>query len=95
MSNEHTSQKEFIFLVALLTAMVAMSIDTMLPAIGTIASDFSVSDPGQRHYIILVLCRHDHRHAVLWPHSDSTGRKPAIFKVVLSCGFSLCLFSTN
>ncbi len=42
MTNEHTSQKEFIFLVALLTAMVAMSIDTMLPAIGTMASEFGV-----------------------------------------------------
>ena len=30
---------EFILLVALLNAMVAMSIDTMLPAIGTIAEE--------------------------------------------------------
>ena len=45
MTNEHTSQKEFIFLVALLTAMVAMSIDTMLPAIGTMASEFGVRIP--------------------------------------------------
>jgi DHA1 family bicyclomycin/chloramphenicol resistance-like MFS transporter len=98
MSNEHTSQKEFIFLVALLTAMVAMSIDTMLPAIGTIASEFGVSDPNQRQYIITsffagmtigtLLCG---------PISDSTGRKPAIFAglLIYLAGSALCLFSTS
>ena len=98
MTNEHTSQKEFIFLVALLTALVAMSIDTMLPAIGTIASEFGVSDPNQRQYIITsffagmtigtLLCG---------PISDSTGRKPAIFAglLIYLAGSVLCLFSTS
>ena len=98
MSNEPTSQKEFIFLVALLTAMVAMSIDTMLPAIGTIASEFGVSDPNQRQYIITsffagmtigtLLCG---------PISDSTGRKPTIFAglLIFLAGSAMCLFSTS
>ena len=43
---------EFIVLVALLNAMVAMSIDTMLPAIGTIASELGAADPNSRQFII-------------------------------------------
>ena len=98
MSNEHTSQKEFIFLVALLTAMVAMSIDTMLPAIGTIASDFGVSDPNQRQYIITSFFAGMTIGTLLYgPISDSTGRKPAIFAglLIFLAGSALCLFSTS
>jgi len=98
MSNEHTSQKEFIFLVALLTAMVAMSIDTMLPAIGTIASDFGVSDPNQRQYIITSFFAGMTIGTLLYgPISDSTGRKPAIFAglLIYLAGSALCLFSTS
>ena len=43
---------EFIVLVALLNAMVAMSIDTMLPAIGTIATELGAADPNDRQFII-------------------------------------------
>jgi MFS transporter, DHA1 family, multidrug resistance protein len=98
MSNEPTSQKEFIFLVALLTAMVAMSIDTMLPAIGTIASEFGVSDPNQRQYIITSFFAGMTIGTLLYgPISDSTGRKPAIFAglLIFLAGSALCLFSTS
>ncbi len=98
MSNEPTSQKEFIFLVALLTAMVAMSIDTMLPAIGTIASEFGVSDPNQRQYIITSFFAGMTIGTLLYgPISDSTGRKPAIFAglLIFLAGSVLCLFSTS
>jgi MFS transporter, DHA1 family, multidrug resistance protein len=98
MTNEHTSQKEFIFLVALLTAMVAMSIDTMLPAIGTIASEFGVADPNDRQYIIGFFFGGMTIGTLLYgPISDSTGRKPAIFAGLLFylAGTLLCLFSTS
>jgi DHA1 family bicyclomycin/chloramphenicol resistance-like MFS transporter len=98
MSNEHTSQKEFIFLVALLTAMVAMSIDTMLPAIGTIASEFGVSDPNRRQYIITSFFAGMTVGTLLYgPISDSTGRKPAIFAglLIFLAGSAVCLFSTS
>ena len=98
MTNEHTSQKEFIFLVALLTAMVAMSIDTMLPAIGTIASEFGVTDPNQRQYIITSFFAGMTIGTLLYgPISDSTGRKPAIFAglLIYLAGSALCLFSTS
>ena len=44
---------EFIILVALLNAMVAMSIDTMLPAIGQIAQELGAADPNSRSRSIL------------------------------------------
>jgi MFS transporter, DHA1 family, multidrug resistance protein len=98
MTNEHTSQKEFIFLIALLTAMVAMSIDTMLPAIGTIAQEFGVSDPNQRQYIITSFFGGmTVGTLVSGPISDSAGRKPTIFAGLLLflAGSALCLFSTS
>jgi MFS transporter, DHA1 family, multidrug resistance protein len=98
MTNEHTSQKEFIFLVALLTATVAMSIDTMLPALGLIANDFGVSDPNQRQYIITTFFGGMTIGTLIaGPISDSTGRKPAIFGglLIYLAGSALCLFSTS
>jgi DHA1 family bicyclomycin/chloramphenicol resistance-like MFS transporter len=98
MTTEHTSQKEFIFLVALLTAMVAMSIDTMLPAIGTIAQEFGVSDPNKRQFIITMFFAGMTIGTLLsGPISDSIGRKPAIFAglLIYLAGSLLCLFSTS
>jgi DHA1 family bicyclomycin/chloramphenicol resistance-like MFS transporter len=98
MTSEHTSQKEFIFLVALLTAIVAMSIDTMLPAIGTIAGEFGVSDPNRRQYIITSFFAGMTVGTLLFgPISDSTGRKPTIFVglLIYLAGSVLCLFSTS
>ncbi|HUQ37432.1 MAG TPA: multidrug effflux MFS transporter [Aestuariivirga sp.] len=98
MTNEHTSKKEFIFLVALLTALVAMSIDTMLPAIGTMASEFGVSDPNKRQFIITAFFGGMTIGTLLsGPISDSTGRKPAIFAglLIYLAGSVLCLFSTS
>lgn len=98
MTKEHTSQKEFIFLVALLTALVAMSIDTMLPALGTMASEFGVSDPNKRQYIIgAFFAGMTIGTLISGPISDSTGRKPAIFAglLIYVAGSVLCLFSTS
>ena len=98
MTNEHTSKKEFIFLVALLTALVAMSIDTMLPAIGTMAAEFGVSDPNKRQFIITAFFAGMTIGTLLsGPISDSTGRKPAIFAglLIYLAGSVLCLFSTS
>ena len=98
MTSEHTSKKEFIFLVALLTALVAMSIDTMLPAIGTMASEFGVSDPNRRQYIITSFFAGMTVGTLLFgPISDSAGRKPTIFAglLIYLAGSVLCLFSAS
>ena len=48
-----TRPNEFIALIAVLTAMVAMSIDTMLPAVGTIATELHAANPNDRQFIVL------------------------------------------
>ena len=87
---------EFIVLVALLNAMVAMSIDTMLPAIGAIASELGAADPNSRQFIISSFFAGMTIGTLIWgPLSDSTGRKPAIYAglVLYVIGAMLCLFS--
>lgn len=89
---------EFIFLVALLNAMVAMSIDTMLPAIGAIAEELGATDPNSRQYIITIFFAGLTLGTMIYgPWSDSIGRKPAI---VVGLGFYalgsvICLFATS
>ncbi len=46
---------EFIFLNACLISMVAMCIDAVLPALGMISADFSVSNPNDRQWVIGVM----------------------------------------
>ncbi len=89
---------EFIVLVALLNAMVAMSIDTMLPAIGAIAIELGATDPNSRQYIITsFFAGMTLGTLVFGPWSDSIGRKPAIFAglVLYAVGSLLCLFSAS
>ncbi len=89
---------EFIVLVALLNAMVAMSIDTMLPAIGSIASELGATDPNSRQYIITVFFGGMTLGTLIYgPWSDSIGRKPAIYAglALYVVGALLCLFSTS
>ena len=48
-----TRPNEFIALVAMLTALVAMSIDTMLPAVGIMATELHAANPNDRQLIVL------------------------------------------
>lgn len=89
---------EFIVLVALLNAMVAMSIDTMLPAIGAIATELGATDPNSRQFIVTALFAGITIGTLIYgPWSDSLGRKPTI--VIGLCFYALgsliCLFSVN
>lgn len=98
MSGARLTTVEFVVLVALLNAMVAMSIDTMLPAIGSIATELGATDPNSRQYIITSFFAGMTLGTLIYgPWSDSIGRKPAIFAglVLYALGSLLCLFSTN
>lgn len=89
---------EFIILVALLNAMVAMSIDTMLPAIGTIAHELGAADPNSRQFIITTFFAGLTLGTLVYgPWSDSLGRKPTIVigLVFYTLGSLICLFSVN
>jgi len=89
---------EFILLVAFLNALVAMSIDTMLPAIGVIAQDLGAADPNNRQFIITALFGGMTVGTLIYgPASDSVGRKPAIFVglVIFAAGALICFFATS
>jgi MFS transporter, DHA1 family, multidrug resistance protein len=74
------SGAEFVALVALTTSLVAMSIDTMLPALGQIATDLPLADPNDRQLVLtLFFAGLSFGQFVFGPLSDSTGRKPALY----------------
>ena len=89
---------EFIALVAALTAMVAMSIDAMLPAIGIMATELGATHPNDRHLIILLFFAGLSLGTLIFGAvSDSIGRKPSIFigMVFYLIGALLCFFATS
>ena len=93
-----TRPNEFIALVAMLTALVAMSIDTMLPAVGTIATELGAANPNDRQFIVLAFFAGLMIGTLIFgPVSDSVGRKPTIYVglVIFIAGAVLCMVSTS
>jgi MFS transporter, DHA1 family, multidrug resistance protein len=89
---------EFIVLVALLTAMVAMSIDAMLPALGDIARDLGARNPNDRQLVLTVFFAGMTVGTLVYgPVSDSYGRKPTVFGglAIFAAGALICLFATS
>jgi DHA1 family bicyclomycin/chloramphenicol resistance-like MFS transporter len=71
---------EFIALVALTTSLVAMSIDTMLPALGGMAAELGAAQANDRQLVLSAFFGGLMVGQVLYgPASDSFGRKPALF----------------
>jgi len=80
MVRSERSSVEFVALVALTTSMVAMSIDTMLPALGQIAIDLRLADPNDRQLVLIAFFGGlSVGQLVCGPVSDATGRKPALY----------------
>lgn len=80
MTDKPRSDLELIALIALTTSLVAMSIDTMLPALGTMASELGAAHANDRQLILSVFFGGmSVGQLVYGPVSDSTGRKPALF----------------
>jgi DHA1 family bicyclomycin/chloramphenicol resistance-like MFS transporter len=78
--SEQGSTAEFVALVAFTTSMVAMSIDTMLPALGQIATDLAAADPNDRQLVLIAFFGGlSFGQLVYGPVSDATGRKPALY----------------
>ncbi len=93
-----TRPNEFIALIAVLTAMVAMSIDTMLPAVGVIATELHAANANDRQFIVLFFFLGlTFGQLIFGPMSDSVGRKPTIYSglVIYVAGSLLCVFATN
>lgn len=98
MTLKEPSRPEFIALVALLTGMVALSIDSMLPAIGTMATELGAGGENSRQYILTAffggMCVGQ---LVYGPLSDAIGRKPAIFAglAIYFIGAAICLITSS
>jgi DHA1 family bicyclomycin/chloramphenicol resistance-like MFS transporter len=71
---------EFIALIALTMSLVAMSIDSMLPALGDIALELGAANPNDRQLVLTTFFVGLTAGIAFWgPISDSTGRKRALF----------------
>lgn len=88
------TRTEFVVLVALMVSLVALSIDSMLPALPLIAADLGAEGGNDRQLVVsalflgLALAQ-----MVYGPLSDSIGRKPSIYLgfgiFITGCCFSI------
>ncbi len=89
---------EFITLMALITSLVALSIDAMLPALSQMGIELKASEPQQSQSIIsMLILGMAAGQLVFGPMADALGRKITIQigLVLFACGSILCLFSQS
>ena len=78
--SERPRRTEFVTLMALMTSLVALSIDAMLPALGVIGQDLGVARRNDTQLIIaVVFLGLAIAQMIYGPMSDAIGRKPAIY----------------
>ena len=97
-SRPRLSFAEYVTLVALLTSIVAMGTDMMLPALSQIGEDFGVAHENDVHYIVTVFfLGMATGQIVVGPLSDTFGRKPVIVAgyVVFVLGALLSIVATT
>jgi DHA1 family bicyclomycin/chloramphenicol resistance-like MFS transporter len=97
-SAKQIRKAEFVALVAVTMSLVALSIDSMLPALGDIARDLGVYGPNQRQFVITALfVGLASAQMIYGPLSDSLGRKPAIYAGlgVFILGCIISMFAVN
>lgn len=90
--------KLFIIMMAAMMSSVAVSIDAMLPALGTIGADLGVTDPNAVQYIIvMIFAGMTVGQLICGPLSDVTGRKKVLYGglVLYAIGSMVCLLSSS
>ena len=79
-ADRQPTQAEFVALIALMTSLVALSIDAMLPALPAIGADLGVAEANRTQQVITVFMVGLSIGQLLYgPVSDSTGRRPMVF----------------
>jgi DHA1 family bicyclomycin/chloramphenicol resistance-like MFS transporter len=92
----HQARFEFIALMAVMTSIIAFSIDAMLPALPQIAADLDVQDVNDRQLVVIVLFIGLALAQIAYgPISDTLGRKPAAYIgfSIFIAGSVLCVFA--
>ena len=92
----HQASFEFIALMAVMTSIIAFSIDAMLPALPQIAADLGVADVNDRQLVVIVLFIGLAMAQIVYgPVSDTLGRKPAAYIgfTIFILGSLLCVFA--
>jgi len=93
-----TSFGEFVALMATLTALVALSIDMVLPSLPAIGASLGVARPNDNQWVIsLFFLGFGVGQFFYGPFSDTAGRKPAAFVglTIFTVGCSLALLSNS
>lgn len=97
-TKKSTSQFEFILLMACLMSIVALSIDTILPALQPIGSSVGTKTPNENQLLItMIFLGLGFGQLIFGPISDSFGRKPVVyigFGVFVLASF-LCIYAPN
>jgi DHA1 family bicyclomycin/chloramphenicol resistance-like MFS transporter len=95
-SSGHEASFEFIALMAVMTSIIAFSIDAMLPALPQIAADLGVEDVNDRQLVVIVLFIGLALAQIVYgPLSDTIGRKPAAYWgfAIFIAGSLMCVFA--
>ncbi len=93
-----SGSKEFIALMAVLMSVVSISIDAMLPALGTIGQALHTAHPNQAQYIISsIFIGMAIGQLICGPLSDALGRKKILYGglILYLAGSVICLTSGN
>ena len=97
-SHGHRVGVEFVILMAMMSSLIAFSIDAMLPALPQIAADLGIARENDRQLIVTALFLGlAISQLVYGPVSDTIGRKPTMYWgfAIFLIGTLMCIFSTN
>ena len=89
---------EFVALMALMTSLVALAIDAMLPALPMIGRDLSFPSPNSTQWVVtMIMVGMACGQLVYGPISDSTGRRPPVFAglILFAVGCLLSWFARD